>query len=241
MARRSEQIDTFGKSVYDMSTRELRAEIRKRTAEVNVRISEYREEVRKGTMKENSFLEQNIEQLKRSTMAEKIAEKRINGKRVKVHTGVYETPKGARGEIGLGLSYKTKGELQKQLASLRRFEKNDFDTPEGKRQWNAKVEKQYNTFKKNYGDISREDYEDMINTMNIVKNTLKDYGYEDNGTGYARMFNKADEQGKKKFNKYVEQAKNTARSKSANKGITAEDILDRLAEILRENDELLED
>ncbi len=233
MARKQGPIDTYGKSVYDMSTRELRAEIRKRTAEVNVRISEYREEVRKGSMKENAFLEQNIEHLKRATMAEKIAEKRVNGKRVKIHTGVYEMPKGARGEIGLGLSYKTKGELQKQLASLRRFEKNDFDTPEGKRQWDAKVEKQYETFKERYGDISREDYEDMINTMNVVKNTLKDYGYEDNGTGYARMFNRANKQGKRKFTKYVEQARRESEGK------TAEDILDRLAELLRENNEMV--
>lgn len=211
------------KSVYDMTTRELRKEIRRRTAEANIRINEYREAIKQGKQKASQFIEKAINRLKQGSAG-------FNKK------GEYTVPKSRTGEVGVGTSYKRKVELQKQLEGLRRFEKTDMETPEGKRNWNEKTRNQYETFKKRYGDISEDDYEDMVNTMNIVKNTLKDYGYEDNGTGYARLYNKADEQGKRKFARYVEQARNEV-SDGKYGSRTAEDILDRVAEMLRENRE----
>ena len=218
------------KSIYDMSTRELRKEIRRRTAEANIRIAEYREAIQKGTQKASEFIEKTIQNLISNTSYSKP----IRNKEGKIESYQTMTPTSKKGEIGMGTSYKRKAELQKQLEGLRRFEKTDIETPEGKRHWNDKVEQQYKTFKERYGDISRDDYEDMIDTMNIVKNTLKDYGYEDNGTGYARLYNKSNARGKKKFARYVEQARN----ESAGGGKTVEDILDRVADLLRENDEL---
>lgn len=230
--RKRESVDNTKRSVYDMTTRQLRDEIRKRTAQVNVRIAEYKEAVAKGVQKMSQVVEEGIRKLKEASASEKIVKRKVNGKTKSEHTGVYYIPKGEKGEIGLGLGYKTKSELQRQLAGLRRFEEKDIETPEGRRQWSEKVEKQYETFRERYGDISREDYEDMIDTMNIVKNTLKDYGYEDFGGGYARMYNNATKQGKRKFAKYVDQAKRESSGK------TTEDVLDRVAELLRENSEM---
>ena len=73
----------------------------------------------------------------------------------------------------------------------------------------------------------------MIDTMNIVKNTLKDYGYEDFGGSYARTYTRANKAGKRKFARYVDQARRESSGK------TTEDVLDRVAELLRENGELV--
>lgn len=232
LRRKKQDVNTKDRSVYDLTTRQLRDEIRKRTAQVNIRIAEYKEAVADGLQKASKVVEEGIRKLKEASAAEKIVKRKIDGKTKSVHTGVYYIPKGEKGEIGLGLGYKTKSELQRQLAGLRRFEEKDIETPEGKRNWSDKVEKQYETFKKRYGDLSKEEYEDMIDTMNIVKNTLKDYGYEDFGGGYARMYSNSTKQGRRKFAKYVDQAKRESSGK------TTEDVLDRVAELLRENNEL---
>lgn len=246
MRKKREYVDTAGKSVYDLTTRELRAEIRKRTASVNVRINEYREAVEEGKMKANKIVESGIRRLQEASSAEVVTTKKVNGKRKTTRTGVYAIPKSKTGEVGLGLSYKSKSELQRQLASLRRFEEKDISTPEGEREWSKKVEQQYETFKQRYGDISKDEYNDMIDTMNIVKNTLKDYGYEDLGGSYARRYVRATEQGKRKFAKYIDKIKRDidAETKEAKRlgkkvSFTTEDILDRLSDALRKNKEMV--
>ena len=80
--------------------KELRSEIRKLTADVNVRIAEYRE-----TGKSVRAVEQQI-------------------KRLQSLSGI-KTGKGARGEIGLGLK-KSKLRLEVQKRALRNFLKFDM-------------------------------------------------------------------------------------------------------------------
>ena len=231
MKRKNVRKDTITQSsVYDMTTRELRKEIRKRTAEINVRIMEYQEAVKQKIKKASKIVERGIERLKEASAFEKVVRNKKTGETK--HTGIYYVPKGKKGEIGLGLSYKSKAELQKQLAGLRRFETKDIETPQGQKEWSEKTEKQYETFRKRYRDISKEEYEEMIDTMNIVKNTIKDYGYEEFGGGYARAYVNANRQGRRKFAKYVEQAKRESSGK------TTEDVLDRVNELLRENGEI---
>ena len=208
-------------SVFDLTTRELRAEIRKRTASVNATINEYRNAVQLGIEKANQVVEDSIRKMREAAID------------INKQTGKIIEPKGRKGEIGLGLTYKNKSELQRQLAGLRRFEEKDIYTPSGKEKWNEKTNRQYETFKNRYGDISRSEYDDMIDTMNIVKNTLKDYGYEDFGGSYARTYARANKAGKRKFARYVDQARRESSGK------TTEDVLDRVAELLRENGELV--
>lgn len=220
--KKKEPINTRDESVFDLTTRQLRDEIRKRTATVNIRINEYREAIEEGKQKSNRIVEESIRKMKEASYT------------FNKETGEIRIPKSKKGEIGLGLTYKTKTELQRQLAGLRRFEERDIETPEGKRKSEEKTERQYKTFTDRYGDMSRDEYEDMIDTMNVVKNTLKDYGYEDYGGSYARTYTKANKEGKRKFARYIDQAKR----ESAGAGQTTEDILDRVAELLRENGEL---
>lgn len=208
-------------SVFDLTTRELREEIRKRTASVNATINEYRNAVQLGIEKVNQVVEDSIRKMREAAID------------INKQTGEIIEPKGRKGEIGLGLTYKNKSELQRQLAGLRRFEEKDIYTPSGKEKWNEKTNRQYETFKNRYGDISRSEYDDMIDTMNIVKNTLKDYGYEDFGGSYARTYTRANKAGKRKFARYVDQARRESSGK------TTEDVLDRVAELLRENGELV--
>lgn len=208
-------------SVFDLTTRELREEIRKRTASVNATINEYRNAVQLGIEKSNQVVEDSIRKMREASID------------INKQTGEIIEPKGRKGEIGLGLTYKNKSELQRQLAGLRRFEEKDIYTPSGKEKWNEKTNRQYETFKNRYGDISRSEYDDMIDTMNIVKNTLKDYGYEDFGGSYARTYTRATKAGKRKFARYVDQARRESSGK------TTEDVLDRVAELLRENGELV--
>lgn len=208
-------------SVFDLTTRELREEIRKRTASVNATINEYRNAVQLGIEKANQVIEDSIRKMREAAID------------INKQTGEIIEPKGRKGEIGLGLTYKNKSELQRQLAGLRRFEEKDIYTPSGKEKWNEKTNRQYETFKNRYGDISRSEYDDMIDTMNIVKNTLKDYGYEDFGGSYARTYTRANKAGKRKFARYVDQARRESSGK------TTEDVLDRVAELLRENGELV--
>lgn len=219
--KKSTKRSTESLSVFDLTTRELREEIRKRTASVNATINEYRNAVQLGIEKANQVVEDSIRKMREAAID------------INKQTGEIIEPKGRKGEIGLGLTYKNKSELQRQLAGLRRFEEKDIYTPSGKEKWTEKTNRQYETFKNRYGDISRSEYDDMIDTMNIVKNTLKDYGYEDFGGSYARTYTRANKTGKRKFARYVDQARRESSGK------TTEDVLDRVAELLRENGELV--
>lgn len=209
--KRTKTIDEIlDTSVYELTVKELQKAIRYLTPKLNVRIAEYREEVAKGEWEESPVGNIAIEALK-----------------------VTAGTKGVKGEIGLGLKGKNKSQLQKQFQELRRFENKDIFTPEGQREWNAKTEEQYNTFRDNYNEnLTKEQYEEMIDTMNVVKHHLKDYGYEDIGAGIARQFAKATEKNRRKFVDIVIKARDSAQASDSNQGITAEDILDKLKILL---------
>lgn len=190
--------ENSSKKVFDLTTRELRSEIRNLTLQVNQRIESYRKAVEEGSMNESKVVEKSINVVKESTSMRKV-------------TGFleeeYVVPSGYKGgEIGLGLSYKTKPELQKQLTALQRFMKNDINTPEGQQEWKQKTQQQYKAFKERYGDVSEEEYEEFFDTIKIIKNYLSDFGYEDYGGSLARAYVKAKSQGKRKFIRYIQEA-----------------------------------
>lgn len=209
--KRSKSIDEIlDTSAYDLTVKELQKAIRYLTPKLNVRIAEYREEIAKGEWEESIVGNIAIEALKATAGT-----------------------KGVKGEIGLGLKGKNKSQLQKQFQELRRFENKDIFTPEGQREWSAKTEKQYNEFRKNYNeDLTRDEYEQMIDTMNVVKHHLKDYGYEDIGRNIANQFAKASQKNKTKFVDIVIKARDTATASETNAGVTAEDVIDRLKVLL---------
>ena len=200
-------------NIYKMSTRQLRREIRRLTIEANERIGEYREAELFSAQYENMIV------------------------RLK---GIAGTRRGYKGEVGLGTSRKLKTELQAQLRGLTKFVELDEYSPRGIDEFSEKTERQYETFIDNYGYISKEDYLEMVDTMNLVKASLKGWGYEDImdtsgkagislGASMAKKYVEADQKGKGNFIHYVEQAKKLS------KGGSTEDLFDTLTELMRED------
>lgn len=220
--------DAGTRSVFELSTRQLRAEIRRVTLEVNERIRDYR-----AMGGDAEYFNRMVNRLKyTSSYSKKIM---VDGEEQVIKA----VPRGYKGgEIGLGTSYKHKIELQEQLSSLHRFLEKDEFSPQGIEEFNEKVNRQYETFTDNYGYITKEEYLEMIDTMNLVKEALKGYGYEDLmvtgsmqgfslGASLANKYVEANEKGRGTFLQYVEQAKDMS------KGGTTEDLFDNLTEIMK--------
>ena len=163
--------------------KELRSEIRKLTAEVNIRIAEYRE-----MGKPVRAVEQQIERLQRLADT--------------------KTGKGARGEIGLGLK-KSKLRLEVQKRALRNFLKFDMYSEKAKKEKKSRSQK---TFEKRYGKTSESDFEQLYDTFDVLRNYLADFGYEAYGASLAEQYANANEHGKLKFVDYVRIAKEKSKT-----------------------------
>lgn len=223
--------DTTLESVYSLTTRELRYEIRWRTKQANENIK---------TMKEFDLFKQREEKL-------------LN--RARASTAYYSKtkkefviPKGREGEIGLGYSNKRKESLQQQLLELRGFEETttntldyfwqgyssvgeyDYDDYVEEPVFSDKVQHQYETFVDRYGDMTKQEYLDMIDTFNNVKEALKQYGYESMGGSLAAKYVESSSKGRHNFTKYVQTAKGSLSGTG-----TVEDLIDVLAELMKED------
>lgn len=163
--------------------KELRSEIRRLTAEVNVRIGEYRE-----TGKSVRAVESQIKKLQN-----------LSGTK---------TGKGARGEIGLGLK-KSKLRLEVQKNALRSFLKFDMYSEKAKKEKKSRAQK---TFESRYGRMSQSEFEQLYDTFDVLRNYLADFGYEALGPSLAEQFDNANEHGKAKFVDYVRRAKEKSKT-----------------------------
>ena len=163
--------------------KELRSEIKKLTAEVNVRIAEYRE-----IGKPVRAVEQQI--------------KRLQG------LSGTKTGKGARGEIGLGLK-KSKLRLEVQKNALRNFLKFDMYSEKAKKEEKSRSQK---VFEKRYGKMSKSDFEQLFDTFDVLRNYLADFGYEASGPSLAEQYASANKKGKLKFVDYVRIAKEKSKT-----------------------------
>ena len=163
--------------------KELRSDIRKLTAEVNVRIAEYRE-----MGKPVRAVERQIE--------------RLQG------LAATKTGKGARGEIGLGLK-KSKIQLEVQKRALRNFLKFDMYSEKAKKEKKSRSQK---TFENRYGKMSESDFEQLYDTFDVLRNYLADFGYEAYGASLAEQYANANEKGKLKFVDYVRIAKEKSKT-----------------------------
>ena len=161
----------------------LRSEIRKLTAEVNVRIAEYRE-----TGKPVRAIEQQI-------------------KRLQSLSGT-KTGKGARGEIGLGLK-KSKLRLEVQKKALRNFLKFDMYSERAKKRKKSRAQK---TFESRYGKMTEAEFDQLYDTFDILHSYLSDFGYEALGPSLAEQFENANKHGKAKFVDYVRRAKEKSKT-----------------------------
>lgn len=183
-----------------MTVKQLQNAIREKTAEANIRIAEYRE----------------------SGKSIRVYEKEIGY--LKQYAG---TKTGARGEVGLGLKYKTKVQLEKQLNRLEGFIAKDVYSDRGKEAYNEdRYDSSRSTFNARYGYMSETDFRELYDTFDVLRNELKDYGYEDLGASLAQQFQQTTN--KPKFADYV---LNVAKH---NKGISSETFIDILSNKLKE-------
>lgn len=183
-----------------MTVKQLQNAIREKTAEANIRIAEYRERGK----------------------SIKVYEKEIGY--LKHYAG---TKTGARGEIGLGFKYKTKAQLEKQLNRLEGFIAKDVYSEKGKEAYNAdRYDKSRSTFNARYGYMSESDFRELYDTFDVLRNELKDYGYEDLGASLAQQFQQTTN--KEKFADYVLYVA------KHNKGISSETFIDILSNNLKE-------
>ena len=137
------------------------------------------------------------------------------------------TKTGARGEVGLGLKYKTKAQLEKQLNRLEGFIAKDVYSERGKEAYNEyRYDRSRSTFNARYGYMSESDFRELYDTFDVLRNELQDYGYEDLGASLAQQFQQTTN--KAKFADYV---LNVAKH---NKGISSETFIDILSNKLRE-------
>lgn len=199
-------------NLNQFSTRQLRAMIKQRTAEVNIQISQYREFVSEGKQKESKATNNMIERMKRAA----------------------GTKSGKRGEVGLGLTYKRKEELVAQYNLIQKFLAYDLSIPAHAEQQTERIEKSRATWQKRYGYISKEDFAALSYDMSAVASALSDYGYEDIGGEIAENYQKASNKGRKNFLKYVLKARDN--TKSLGRPATPEDIIDQLISVMKEDD-----
>ena len=188
---------------------QIKAYIRRETAQANQRISEFREKNFGG--KTSELFDKMINKLKRNSG---------------VKSG------GNRGEIGVGLStkrYRKKNELLHQARGLEQFEQFDIYSDTAKREFSDKEKRAYDTFQKMYHmDMTMERYHDMVEMLGSVgSEVLGKFNY----MGAIEAWNEAIEEGRDDMN-FVEIVNEEMRY-AKGQGMTARDITDRIVRRIR--------
>ena len=135
------------------TVKELKKYIREATARINMTIREYRESGKKIPR----AYEKQIQRLQR-----------LSG-----------VKKPRRGEIGVGVDRKRKAELLRQAGALKSFEAYDTFSPHAIRKAERKYRKSYEVFTQNYGDISFEKWEQLVDIYGTLDSAIVNiYGSE---------------------------------------------------------------
>lgn len=128
--------------------------------------------------------------------------------------------------IGLGLTYKTKGELLIQARALQEAEQADFFTPEAQREYNEKEEQAYTTTKNKYGfEMSQEDYHNFVENMGALDSYISNLGL-----GSKELLNtyySAKEGKRVNFAKYFIEVKRE-KERDPESIVTTDDFIDKL-------------
>lgn len=180
-----------------MTVKELKNRIRELTGQANNIIAEVR-----GREKNDTFFDKAVGRLQKISKV-----------------------KGKNGYIGYGLS-KSKVELEIQLAGLESFTEREWYSNKARRREEDRDHKAYEKFRKRYGYLSEDEWEDFVTMINGIKNYLQDFGYEDIGRSIARAYGESSQ--KSEFEWHLHEAIKRY------KGGTPEDFIDTLNDILIE-------
>lgn len=183
-----------------MTVKDLQAEIRKLTAQANNIIAEVR-----GRDRNDTFFERVVN---------------------KLHNNAGVTRKD--GYIGLGFKGKRKSDLELQKQALESMVEKEWYSDKAIKQRSERADKAYNTFKRRYGDLTYDEWEDFTYMMNSLRNYISDFGYEDLGNAMAAAYTESTQ--KRRFYDHVKETGSLLKGK----GMTPEDFIDELRDLMVE-------
>lgn len=191
------------KSVFQMTTRELRAYIKDLTPEVNERYKSYKEALTAGVMTDKPILEERHSRL------------------VSLGTGK-ETKRG----VGLGLTYKNKPELIQQARALEEFIALDVWSPAAQAEEETETKKAYESFRQTTGtSLSYEEYKDLTEVFGALGSHIVD---EFGAYNITKLYEEEDESQRRNLVHDI----NEIKKESKGAGWTKEDLIDALREKL---------
>lgn len=197
------------KSVFQMTTRELRAYIKELTPEVNERYKSYEEALTAGAMTDKPILEERRARL------------------VALGTGK-ETKRG----VGLGLTYKNKPELIHQARALEEFISLDVWSPAAQEEEETETKKAYESFKQSYllknataTTLNYEEYKDLTEVFGALGSHIVD---EFGAYNITKLYEEEDEDQRRNLVHDI----NEINKESKGAGWTKEDLIDALREKL---------
>lgn len=192
-----------GKAWKDKTVKELQAEIRTLTKQVNTRVA---------GIKLTRELPKDVQQAVNYM-------KSIAG----VKGGIDKTTE-AKQEIGLGLKGKTKSELILQARELSSFLRWDIESPEGMRQLEAREKKEWESFSKNHPNWNYEDWRRFVELSGALgSSVMSKFGSETIASDFVKRVQKEDIDAAK----YIDAMKETLKE-AEGKGKSMEDIVDIL-------------
>lgn len=125
-------------------------------------------------------------------------------------------------KVGLGLTFKTKAELQRQARELSYFNRWDYETAQGKRELSRRERQSFETFHKHHPEYSYEEWKDLVNTMGALgSSVVSQFGSENIAEINKTVYDKG-------RNKDVLKAMQTVIKEQKGKGATPELLNDEL-------------
>lgn len=196
----------------EWTTDKLRKYVSWASSVVNKRLLEYKAQVDIGAIEESKLLEREIDRLQN-----------ILGKSTKKNWF-----------FGVGYEKRRKKELLFKARSLYQFTKWDMYTPQAMRELEDKYEKAYKQFNLLYAEygssLSREDYSELVTIFGVIGDEiLTQFGSDT----VANIYSTASESKKHNLLSYMLDIYN----ESKGKGWTSEELADRLAEKLKEDND----
>lgn len=198
-----------GKAWKDKTVKELQAEIRTLTKQVNTRVA---------GIKLTRELPKDVQQA-------------VNYmKSIAGVGGDIDKTTGAKQEIGLGLKGKKKKELILQARELSSFLRWDIESPEGMRQLEVREKNEWEKFERNHPDWSYEDWRKFVEVSGALgTELLSKFGSETIASDFVKRIEKSrkDENYKMDGETYLKMMLETIKE-SEGEGLTQTELVDLL-------------
>lgn len=203
-----------------MNIREISAEIKKLTKEINDRRREYQEEQDLVDLPLNNDYVYRFKALETRGFAKVKNDTLKANLRGKIYDAKID-----------GYRFKRKADLEKQLEDLKSFISLDVYTPQGRERFEEAGRNIYDSFKSHYkagNNFDESEWSIMIEQFDMIKNETENYGYEDQkaAAAYIDAYMKSSGAQKRTFGDTIIQAYKNVKKKGVKaptyKGILSE-------------------